>query len=130
MKQKKINSKIKGIIGDKITSLDSIIYNVFKIHQNLKKNKIHYCLIYIGEKEGNNYEENKPKYINFDIKNKKGNSNYVKKKESNIDDIAINIIISEYINTLSRIEYEFWKFLKKLASELIFYSKTKEGRNN
>ena len=76
-------------------------YNIYKIFHNLRKNKIRHCLIYIGEKDENKYEEYILKYINFDNKNKKEFENYLYKQD--IDDIVINHKISEYINKLNKI---------------------------
>jgi len=112
---KKINKTIMKVIGDK-SLFDTNIYNIYKIFHNLRKNKIRHCLIYIGEKDENKYEEYVLKYINFDNKNKKEFENYLYKQD--IDDIVINHKISEYINTLNNIKYDFCEFLKNSAKNI------------
>ena len=125
--QKKIDKTIMQSIGDK-SSFDTNIYNIYTMFHNLRKNKIRHCLIYVGVKDENEYEEYLLKYINFDSKNKKEFENYLNKKEPNINDIVINHKISEYINELNNIKYNFCKFLEKSDKDL--YSNLKKKKKD
>ena len=78
------------------------VYYIYKIFQKLRKNKIRHCLFYIGEKDGNRYEENLLKYLKLD---KNNNKLFEIEKEPNYDDIIINDKIPK--------KYKWFKYNKK-----------------
>ena len=85
------NNEFENFIDFPI-NIEEKIYQFYIIFKNLRDNKIRHCLFYIGEENGNKFEDNLIKYRNF-------KSNYMNEKIY-LDDILINQKMKGFIKQL------------------------------